>query len=164
MKVPQPPINMPRSSPKKHLGAMAQSAQKKNTALIAHITDNSSGDTLFARIDANMGSYFRLTIHDGITTTQLLGSPRGLFKQRRAQVRFATNDIVILGGMPSGSQVSEIIGLLDKASAQDLFKQGRIHKSVYTPLDSSGTAEAAVEDIFDYGDAEEANEVDINNI
>jgi hypothetical protein len=150
---------MPRSTPKKHLGAMAQSAQKKNASLIASITDN-SGETVFARIDANIGSYFRLTIHDGSTTTQLLGSPRGLFKQRRSQIRFATNDIVILSGMPGGaSQVSEIIGLLDKASAQDLFKQGRIHKSVYTPLDPTGMT-TAEEDIFDYGD----QEVDINNI
>ena len=152
---------MPRSSPKKHLGAMAQSAQKKNASLIASITDD-SGETLFARIDANIGSYFRLTIHNGSTTTQLLGSPRGLFKQRRAQVRFATNDIVLLSGMPAGSsQVSEIIGLLDKASAQDLFKQGRIHKSVYTPLDPTGMT-TADEDLFDYGEAEV--EVDINNI
>lgn len=156
---------MPRSSPKKHLGAMAQSAQKKNASLITQVTENNySGETIFARIDANIGSYFRITVHDEKTkaTAQILGSPRGLFKQRRAQVRFATNDIVVLSGMPAGSsQVSEIIGLLDKASAQDLFKQGRIHKSVYTPLDPTGMT-TADEDLFDYGEAEV--EVDINNI
>lgn len=138
---------------KKTISKVAQSASKKNTAVVSQLGD----DAIFARVDSNLGSYFRLSCYDGIKMVEILGSPRGLFKQRKAQIRFARDDIVVLSNMPSrASEISEIIALLGKKEAQDLYKDGRIHKSVYqTP----SLAEETSEDIFDY-----TEEVDIENI
>jgi len=139
---------------KKTISKVAQSASKKNTAVVSQLGD----DAIFARVDSNLGSYFRLTCYDGIKMVEILGSPRGLFKQRKAQIRFARDDIVVLSNMPSrASEISEIIALLGKKEAQDLYKDGRIHKSVYqTP----SLAEEVTDDIFDYTGAE----VDIETI
>ena len=139
---------------KKTISKVAQSASKKNTAVVSQLGD----DAIFARVDSNLGSYFRLTCYDGIKMVEILGSPRGLFKQRKAQIRFARDDIVVLSNMPSrASEISEIIALLGKKEAQDLYKEGRIHKSVYqTP----SLAEEVTDDIFDYTGAE----VDIETI
>lgn len=114
---------------------MAISAEKKNKDLVMKIIGGK--ETVFARIDANLGSYFRLTIHNGNTPIQILGSPRGLFKQRKAQIRFSRNDIVLLECMPTGSTISEIVGLVSKAEAKELYKEGRIHKAVYSEEDVS---------------------------
>ena len=115
---------------------MAISAEKKNKDLVMKIIGGK--EAVFARIDANLGSYFRLTIHNGNTPIQILGSPRGLFKQRKAQIRFSRNDIVLLECMPTGSTISEIVGLVSKAEAKELYKEGRIHKAVYSEEDVSG--------------------------
>lgn len=141
---------------KKTLSKVAQSASKKNTAVVSQLGE----DAIFARVDSNLGSYFRLSSYDGIKMVEILGSPRGLFKQRKAQIRFARDDIVILSSMPSrASEISEIIALLSKKEAQDLYKDGRIHKSVYqTP----SLAEEASEDIFDYAEAEAEAEEEVN--
>ena len=114
---------------------MAISAEKKNKDLVMKIIGGK--EAVFARIDANLGSYFRLTIHNGNTPIQILGSPRGLFKQRKAQIRFSRNDIVLLECMPTGSTISEIVGLVSKAEAKELYKEGRIHKAVYSEEDVS---------------------------
>ena len=138
---------------KKTISKVAQSASKKNTAVVSQLGD----DAIFARVDSNLGSYFRLSCYDGIKMVEILGSPRGLFKQRKAQIRFARDDIVVLSNMPSrASEISEIIALLGKKEAQDLYKEGRIHKGVYqTP----SLAEETSEDIFDY-----TEEVDIETV
>ena len=114
---------------------MAISAEKKNKDLVMKIIGGK--EAVFARIDANLGSYFRLTIHNGNTPIQILGSPRGLFKQRKAQIRFSRNDIVLLECMPTGSTISEIVGLVSKAEAKELYNEGRIHKAVYSEEDVS---------------------------
>jgi hypothetical protein len=148
---------------KKTISKMAKSASKKNTAVITNLSD----DSIIARIDANLGSYFRLTYHDNTKTIQILGSPRGLFKQRKAQIRFSANDFVVLSGIPSASsEISEIIALLSKKDAHDLYKDGRIHSSIYTTGQKEGVSPE--DDFFDYteattGEAADA-EVDIDNI
>ena len=133
---------------KKTMSKVAQSASKKNTEVVAQL----GSDAVFARVNANLGSYFRLTCFDGIKEVEILGSPRGLFKQRKAQIRFARDDVVVLSSMPSrASEISEIIALLNKKDAQDLYNDGRIHKSIYqTP----SLGEEVVDDIFDYADEE----------
>lgn len=137
---------------KKTMSKVAQSASNKNKTVVAKLGD----EAIFARVNANLGSYFRLTVHDGEKTIELLGSPRGLFKQRKAQIRFARDDIVILSSMPSrASEISEIIALLCKKDAQQLYKDGRIHKNVYQAPPSFGAAEAPEDDFFDYTDVVE---------
>jgi hypothetical protein len=146
---------------KKTISKMAKSASKKNTAVITNLSD----DSIIARIDANLGSYFRLTYHDNTKTIQILGSPRGLFKQRKAQIRFSANDLVVLSGIPSASsEISEIIALLSKKDAQDLYKDGRIHSSIYTTGQKEGVSPE--DDFFDYTEktADADAEVDIDNI
>ena len=142
---------------KKTMNKVAQSAVKKNNMISVSIEKGEMPDAVFARIDSNLGSYFRLTYHDAEKekSIQILGSPRGLFKQRKAQIRFSTDDIVILSSVPTrGTDISEIIALLDKKDAQDFYKKGLIHKSVYNAPDRFGLSgkvtETVVDDIFDY--------------
>lgn len=132
---------------KKTISKVAQSASKKNTEVVARL----GAEAVFARVNANLGSYFRLTCFDGVKEIEILGSPRGLFKQRKAQIRFGRDDIVVLSSLPSrASEISEIIALLDKKDAQKLYNDGRIHKSVYQAPHSFGEGEVTVsDDIFD---------------
>lgn len=133
---------------KKTMSKVAQSASKKNTEVVAQL----GADAVFARVNANLGSYFRLTCFDGVKEVEILGSPRGLFKQRKAQIRFARDDLVVLSSMPSrASEISEIIALLGKKDAQDLYNDGRIHKSIYQ---APCSGEEVTDDIFDYADEE----------
>ena len=134
---------------KKTMSKVAQSASNKNKTVVAEL----GAEAIFARVNANLGAYFRLTVHDGEKTRELLGSPRGLFKQKKAQIRFARDDIVVLSSMPSrASEISEIIALLGKKDAQQLYKDGHIHKSVYQAPPAFGAAppEDAEDDFFDY--------------
>ena len=136
---------------KKTISKVAKSASKKNTEAVAGL----GADAVFARVTANLGSYFRLTCFDGIKEIEILGSPRGLFKQRKAQIRFARDDIVVLSSMPSrGSEISEIIALLDKKDAQQQFKDNRIHKSVYQAPSFGADGEVVGDDIFDRSEEE----------
>ena len=133
---------------------MAKSASMKNASVVMKLTD----DSVIARIDANLGSYFRLTYHDSTKPVQILGSPRGLFKQRKAQIRFSANDLVVLSGIPAGSsEISEIIALLSKKDAQDLYKDGRIHTSIYTTPQIDGVK--VEDDLFDYIEASAETEI-----
>jgi len=110
-----------------------------------------SGSTefIFGRVEANLGSYFRLVVPvaagsgSASASTPILASTRGLFKQRKAQMRFSKGDIVIVSASASaGSSISEIIGRLPPAAVQELRKAGRIHSSI--------VAESVTDDIFDY--------------
>jgi hypothetical protein len=147
---------------KKTMSKVAQSASKKNTIVVSQL--DTMPDAVFARIGSNLGSYFRLTCHNGVNTVELLGSPRGLFKQRRAQIRFARDDIVVLSGMPShASDITEIIALLGKKEAQQLYKDGRIHKSIYQTPPSIGETAPNDDDVFDYTDVVN-EEMNIDNL
>jgi hypothetical protein len=156
---------------KKRTSAFSKSAHQKNDAVIREIFREDAGSPpLFARVSGNNGHYFRLTIHDGGQTLEILGSPRGLFKTRRANIRFSTNDIVVLSKMPESSskqqQIHEIIALLDRESAQSLYDTGRIHKSVYVAPDPTGAEDNSDAFVFDYSADTQADdaeaEVDVN--
>jgi len=128
------------------------SVEKKNSQMVDKIISGST-EFIFGRVEANLGSYFRLVVQGtgsgagagagaGAATT-ILASPRGLFKQRKAQMRFSKGDIVIVSASASaGSSISEIIGRLPPAAVQELRKAGRIHSSI--------VAESVTDDIFDY--------------
>ena len=156
---------------KKRTSAFSKSAHQKNDAVIREIFRDDATPPLFARVSGNNGHYFRLTIHDGGQTLEILGSPRGLFKTRRANIRFSTNDIDVLSKMPDTTskqqQIHEIIALLDRESAQSLYHSGRIHKSVYVAPDPTGTQDNSDAFVFDYsggtqGNAEGEPDVDVN--
>lgn len=155
---------------KKRTSAFSKSAHQKNDAVIREIFQEDGTPPLFARISGNNGHYFRLTIHDGGQTLEILGSPRGLFKARRANIRFSTNDIVVLSKMPEASnsspaqkqQIHEIIALLDSKSAQSLYETGRIHKSVYVAPDPTGAEDNSDAFVFDYSAAASADQADVD--
>ena len=153
---------------KKRTSAFSKSAHQKNDAVIREIFREDAGSTaLFARVSGNNGHYFRLTIHEGGQTLEILGSPRGLFKTRRANIRFSTNDIVVLSKMPESTskqqQIHEIIALLDRESAQSLYDTGRIHKSVYVAPDPTGAEDNSDAFVFDYSaEAQDDAEADVD--
>lgn len=151
---------------KKTVSKTAKSAAKKNCDVVSMMKDKKGGDHIVARIDANLGTYFRLTAHDGEKVITFLGSPRGIFKQKKAQIRFSANDLVVLSGIPTGlSEISEIVALLGRSDAQDLYKDGLIHATVYAKPDRfSAAAEGADDDFFDYTGVEEEEEFDIDAI
>lgn len=155
---------------KKRTSAFRKSAHQKNDAVIREIFRDDATPPLFARVSGNNGHYFRLTIHDGGQTLEILGSPRGLFKTRRANIRFSTNDIVVLSKMPESTskqqQIHEIIALVDRESAQSLYDSGRIHKSVYVAPDPTGAEDNSDAFVFDYSAEAQADDaeadVDVN--
>jgi len=140
---------------------LAKSAARKNTALVKDI---SSGETaFFARIEANLGPKFRIAIFnkDSKAVYSAFGSPRGLFRQKKAGVRFQTNDIVVLSSFPEPNQLCEIIGLLGRKEASDLYKEGRIDKIIFTPVETHTTGDIAQEDLFDYSSEHEVDMKDL---
>lgn len=153
---------------KKRTSAFSKSAHQKNDAVIQEIFREDATQHLFARVSGNNGHYFRLTIHDDDQTFEILGSPRGLFKTRRANIRFSTNDIVVLSKMPETTskqqQIHEIIALVDRESAQSLYDSGRIHKSVYVAPDPTGAEDNSDAFVFDYSadNAKEEADVDVS--
>jgi hypothetical protein len=132
---------------------LAKSAQRKNTALVKSIlgTNADVETTIFARIEANLGPKFRVAIFNTTSKTvfSAFGSPRGLFKQKKSGVRFQTNDIVVLSTLPGANELCEIVGLIDRKEASQLYKDGRINKVIFTPVETETSAEVT-EDIFDY--------------
>ena len=118
----------------------------------------------FGRVDKALGNrQFTVTYYDGERSIQLLAIPRGVFSAGgKARVFISVGDIVILDGLQDINKketIVEITGRFDKKQAQDLFKLGRLHKSIYSIQDE-------VDDLFDYStkEKEEEEEVDIERI
>ena len=136
---------------KKKPSHLAISASKKNAGVADQFMSSSDSATLVAaRVEANLGSYFRLVAHNGTCCIQIIGSPRGLFKQRRANIRLAVNDIVLVSGIAAGP--CEIVCRLEKADAHSLHKDGKIHTLVYRSASALETVEE--DDIFELADGE----------
>jgi hypothetical protein len=125
-----------------------------------------------ARVDKVLGGKrFHLSFFDGDKLhTGVLATPRGLFSAGgRVRVRITTGDFVVLDGAEiikesreKGKDVTmEIYGVLDKPEAQQLYKAGRIHKSIYN-------SEDALDDLFDRsGSAEQElaeQELELDNL
>ena len=129
---------------------IAKSAQRKNTALVKDVLGGQA--SIFARIEANLGPKFRVAIFNTSSNTVIkaFGSPRGLFRQKNG-VRFQINDIVVLSSLPEANELCEIVGLIDRKEASQLYKDGRIEKVIFTAVETETTVEVT-EDIFDYGE------------
>lgn len=153
---------------RQHRNHLAISAEDRNAKEIYAIMNNENTvPVIFGRIDANLGSYFRMIIFDGRTTRQVQASPRGLFKQRKAHIRFYVGDIVAMEGEINQTMtdseraakkalIYEIVAKFNKKEAQILYKSGRIHKSVY-----KRDIEEDDDELFDYGNqSSDEEEVD----
>jgi len=119
----------------KKRGSAASSALKANVKAVADAMK--STDTIFARVDACLGTYFRVSLNDGSSRQ---GSPRGLFTSRN--MRMSRGDIVILE--PSKTSVHEIIGLLTKEEAANLYAAKRLSKELYCQGESQD------DELFEY--------------
>ena len=152
------PDRSPAMPPK--TSRLAKSADRKNTALIKGILADSSG-AVFARVEANLGPKFRVAIFNTSSKTVFtaFGSPRGLFRQKKAGIVFQTNDIVVLSSLPQPNELCEIIGLIERKDASQLYKDGQINKVIFTPVETETSDAVATEDIFDYD--EEVNMEDL---
>lgn len=151
-------------------GAMAAAANDKNERAVSAVLSGAPG--YFARVEKNLGSYFKLIYHDGEALhDDIQGEPRGVFTARgKVRVKISAGDIVLLDGiqrLPEAKArgkklIVEIVGRFSKKEAQLLYRSKRIHKKVY-----SEDGEDAVDDLFDYGEGEdglsgsEEDEVDI---
>jgi hypothetical protein len=132
---------------KKKPSHLAVSASKKNAGVASQFMSSDTGTGFVAaRVEANLGSYFRLVAHNGTCCIQVIGSPRGLFKQRRADIRLAVNDIVLVSGLATMG-TCEIVCRLEKADAHSLHKDGKIHTLVYRSASALETVEE--DDIFE---------------
>jgi hypothetical protein len=149
---------------------LAKSARAKNAKLVAGLADEDVGYTTFARVEANLGPKFRLVIYDleDKRVIKVFGSPRGLFKTKKAGMQFGVNDIVLLSTSPKEGELGEIIGRIDRKEARPLYKDGRIHESVFASVDffsasagkdSKGAADG-LDDLFDYGEPDEGGKKD----
>jgi translation initiation factor IF-1 len=138
-------------------GRMAKAAADKNDRAIRSIMGGEEGN--FGRIDKALGNrQFRVRFFDGTDLhAELTAIPRGVFSAGgKARVRISTGDIVILDGVQmipaakkQGKTITlEITAKLDKKEAQQLYKQGRIHASVYQENEDEA------DDLFEHADAE----------
>jgi hypothetical protein len=145
---------------------LAVSAEDRNEKEILEILNGEKTTPfLFGRIETNLGAYFRVKIHDGRTLRDAQASPRGLFRHRKAHMRFHKDEIVVLEGSIDESMtdteraakkalVYEIIAKLSKKQAQICYRRGMIHKSVYTAPSANGEDDD-IGDLIDYGEGEE---------
>jgi hypothetical protein len=142
-------VNKPR-------GKKAEAAENRNAREIGEVLGGAPAH--FARVEKNLGSYFKLVYHDGETVQDLTGEPIGLFrrvgKMSNCSYKITCGDIVLLEGVQKKTYgrplVVEIKAVLDKKVAQKLYRAQRIHESVYR-----GTEQKEGDDLFDYGEAEE---------
>jgi len=149
-------------------GRMAKAAADKNDRAIRSIMGGEEGN--FGRIEKALGNrQFRVRFFDGTDLhAELTAIPRGVFSAGgKARVRISTGDIVILDGVQmiptakkQGKTITlEITAKLDKKEAQQLYKQGRIHASVYQENEDEA------DDLFEHADNEgEDDDIDIDAI
>ena len=126
-----------------------------------------SGEGNFARVEKSLGNrqfHVRFYDNDKKQTLDLLAIPRGVFSAGgKARVIISVGDIVLLDGIvkdkDTATRILEITGRLDKKQAQELYKAGRIHQSIYT------TEVKAQDEIFDYSeDLDDLDDLDIEVI
>lgn len=161
-------MNMPgQLATRSHRNHLAVSAENRNEKTVDEILrGENESPVFFGRIEANLGSYFRIILHDGITSRTAQASPRGLFKQRKAQIRFFIGDIVALEGNMDAKMteaeraarkgnVYEIVAKFSKKEANYLFKNKRLHESVYKQNKNED------DELFDYEGQENEEQEDM---
>lgn len=163
------PLKARMSHPVK-MNRLAKSARAKNAQLVAKLADD-VGDMFFARVEANLGPKFRLVHFDPIKkrVVKVFGSPRGLFRSKKADMQFGVNDIVLISTSPAEGELCEMVGRIDRKDARPLYKAGHIHESIFASVDffSAGKelkgASDGLDDLFDYGEDED-EELNIDSI
>jgi len=148
-------------------GKKTKAAVDKNNKAIAQTLSGTDG--AFGRVTKALGnSQFTVAFYDGKDMHELIGTPRGVFSAGgKKRVDISTDDIVLLDGtqylkeaVARGNKlIVEIWAVFCKKDAQELFKAGRIHASIYikdsaaaTGAPKSAADVAASADLFDHGD------------
>lgn len=152
-KMPGQKIGMQKS----HL---AVTVEKRTKELVRNLLTNDDDDVIYGRVETNLGTYFRVKIHDGKQVREILAAPTGLLRKRKTGVRFGKGDFILVEGdlsVPPGKERPfEMTALLDKKDVQTLYKTGKIHEAIYKSTeDESG---APVDDIFDYSGEQEEDD------
>ena len=139
----------------KPMGRLAKSASQKNSILVSAIVDGK--ETIFARIEANLGPQFRIVAFDHSKNRVIQAF--GISRKAKKHLPIEINDLVLLSALPKDGEVGEIVGRIGRKEARPLFKDGRIHDSVYTPAQLFGAVSEPLDDVF-----EDAEALDIENI
>jgi translation initiation factor IF-1 len=111
-----------------------QSAQRKNATLNQVVMKEE--DVLFGRTVKKLGNgYFRIQTTD----TEDRGTEVNAVIAGKSVVRIEIGDIIIVGRNESSGKVSyEILGALDKKTAQQLREAKRFHPSLISDADTDG--------------------------
>ena len=139
-------------------GRLAKSADKKNSIMVSAIIGGK--ETVFARIEANLGPQFRIVAYDHEKKRVITAF--GISRKAKKHLPLKINDLVLLSAVPNDGEVGEIIGRVGAAGekeAKSLYDEGRIHSSVYTP--ANGCSEGmtkALNDIFEETEGHEGHE------
>lgn len=140
-------------------GRLAKSADKKNTIMVSAIV--AGKETVFARVEANLGPQFRIVVFDHEKRQVIKAF--AVSRKPKKQLPLKINDLVLLSAIPNDGEVGEIIGRVGTAGekeAKSLYDEGRIHSSVYTP--ANGCSEGmvkALNDIFEETEGHEEDEL-----
>lgn len=147
-------------------GRIAKAANDKNDRAIRSIMNGEVSH--FGRVEKALGNrQFRVRFFDGIDMhPELTAIPRGVFSAGgKKRVPISIGDIVALEGVnmlpiakKQGKTITlEIIATLPKREAQQLYKEGRIHSSVYQEKEDED------DDLFDHAVADaEGDDEDID--
>jgi hypothetical protein len=137
----------------KPMGRLAKSASQKNSVLVSACINGK--ETIFARIEANLGPQFRIVVFDHSKNRVIQAF--GISRKAKKHLPIEINDLVLLSALPKDGEVGEIVGRIGRKEARPLFNEGRIHSTVFTPADLFGVVNEPLNDIFE-------DEVDIENI
>jgi len=144
---------------------MAEEAAAAHARLVKRASSIKNRNVYFARVVKNLGPYFLLSLvaknaAGKDTVYAAYGSPMGRLKQKKAQIRFTENDIIVVEGFiaPEAGSAKQIItvemtGIVERSLAMKLYDEGLIHANCF-PEDEKNDPS-----LFDYGaDAVEAEE------
>jgi hypothetical protein len=143
---------------------MAEEAAAAHARLVKRASSIENRNVYFARVVKNLGPYFLLSLvaknaAGKDTVYAAYGSPMGRLKQKKAQIRFTENDIIVVEGFiaPEAGSAKQIItvemtGIVARSVAMKLCDEGFIHANVF-PQDQQNDPT-----LFDYGQEEEEEE------
>jgi hypothetical protein len=143
---------------------IAEEAAAAHARLVKRASSIEGRHVYFARVVKNLGPYFLLSLvaknaAGKDTVYAAYGSPMGRLKQKKAQIRFTENDIIIVEGFiaPEAGSTKQIItvemtGIVGRSLAMKLCDEGFIHANVF-PQDQQNDPT-----LFDYEDQQEEEE------
>ena len=135
-------------------GRLAKSADKKSTIMVSAVI--AGKETVFARVEANLGPQFRIVVFDN--DTKKIIKAFAISRKPKKQLPLNVNDVVLLSAVPNDGEVGEIIGRIGAAGEKEtksLYDEGRIHASVYNSSNGCSDSMAkALNDIFEAAEGE----------